>query len=332
MTGDLEARLRDAVHAQAEAAILGPDDDSLGAIRTRIRSARRRRRTAAVLGAVALVLAVVTIPRLADDGDRDDLSMASESGDQTTTERPSTTAAPTSPTSPSTETAPTTGATVPAPPPAETTTTAPPTETDTLGDGYQPLWPFPTARAARAWQDTYRTGGQQPWHLDADQTALSFTTGFLGFGEVDRVISHEVGATDAHVTVGYATTDGQASTAAIVHLMRFGTGDDAPWEVVGTTDTGLVLETPDYGTTAHSPVTVAGTITGVDESLRVQVRQASSSAPLGEACCLAAGGDNSPWRTTVAFEGATDPALTIVVSTGGHVQDVERFAITGVRG
>ena len=113
--------------------------------------------------------------------------------------------------------------------------------------------------------------------------------------------------------------------------MRFGTGDDAPWEVVGTTDTGLVLETPDYGTTARSPVTVAGTITGVDESLRVQVRQASSSAPLGEACCLAGGGDNSPWRTAVAFEGATDPALTIVVSTGGHVQGVERFAITGVR-
>jgi hypothetical protein len=28
---------------------------------------------------------------------------------------------------------------------------------------------------------------------------------------------------------------------------------------------------------------------------------------------------------------ATDPAVTVVVFTGGHVQDVERFAITGLR-
>jgi hypothetical protein len=33
----------------------------------------------------------------------------------------------------------------------------------------------------------------------------------------------------------------------------------------------------------------------------------------------------------VTFSGASDPALTVIVSTGGHVQDVERFAITGLR-
>jgi hypothetical protein len=33
----------------------------------------------------------------------------------------------------------------------------------------------------------------------------------------------------------------------------------------------------------------------------------------------------------VAFQGATDPTLTIVASTGGHLQQVERFAIQGVR-
>jgi hypothetical protein len=81
-----------------------------------------------------------------------------------------------------------------------------------------------------------------------------------------------------------------------------------------------------------SPIAVGGTITGVDESLRVQVRQPSSEAPLGERCCLPAGGEGTPWQTTVAYAGATDPALTIVVSTGGHVQGVEIFAITGVLG
>jgi hypothetical protein len=34
----------------------------------------------------------------------------------------------------------------------------------------------------------------------------------------------------------------------------------------------------------------------------------------------------------VAWSGATDPALTIVVWTGGHAQEVEIFAITGVPG
>jgi hypothetical protein len=33
----------------------------------------------------------------------------------------------------------------------------------------------------------------------------------------------------------------------------------------------------------------------------------------------------------VSFHGATDPALTIVASTGGALRPIERFAITAVR-
>jgi hypothetical protein len=325
MTPDLEARLRAAVHAQAASVAPQHDGDSLTTIRTRVRSARRRRHTIALVGAVILVIAVMTIPRLGDN--EAGLRTADQPSDRTAaTTQPSTTTAPTTAT---------TAANDVMPPPVDrdtttTTTEAPPAATNPLGAGYQPLWPFPTENDARAWQETYRTSGQQPWHLDADQTALSFTTGFLGFTEIDNVISHDIGNTDAYVTVGY-TAEGQASTAAVIHLRRFGADDDAPWEVVGTADQELTLETPDYGTTARSPVTVGGTITGVDESLRIQVRQASSSEVLGESCCLPAGGTHSPWQAVVAFTGASNPALTIVVSTGGHIQDVERFAITGVR-
>ena len=113
--------------------------------------------------------------------------------------------------------------------------------------------------------------------------------------------------------------------------MRFGSGADAPWEVVGTDDTDLSVTAPAYGATVTSPVTVGGRISGVDESIRVQVRQSSTESPLGESCCLPAGGSNTPWHTTVAFHGATDPVVTIVASTGGHLQGVERFAVTGVR-
>lgn len=194
---------------------------------------------------------------------------------------------------------------------------------------YQPLWPFRTQADADAWRDQYQAQGSQPWHLNAEQTALSFTTGFLGFGEIDRVVGSDLRDREAWVSVGYDAGSGP-STAAIVHLVRFGPGDDAPWEVVGTRDTDLTLETPGYGSGVSSPVTVGGRITGVDESLRVQVRQASSESPIGGACCLPAGGQDTPWQTMVSFSRATDPALTIVVSTGGHVQGVERFAITGV--
>jgi Immunoglobulin-like domain of bacterial spore germination len=196
---------------------------------------------------------------------------------------------------------------------------------------YQPLWPFRTQAEADAWRQQNDAQGTQPWHVDAEQTALSFTTGYLGFGEIDRVVAKDIREREAWVSVGYAPGTGRLSTSAVIHLVRFGAGDGAPWEVVGTRDTDLTLETPSYGSGVSSPVTVGGRITGVDESLRIQVRQSSSEVPIGESCCLPAGGDNTPWQAKVSFSGATDPALTIVVSTGGHVQGIERFAVTGVR-
>jgi hypothetical protein len=195
---------------------------------------------------------------------------------------------------------------------------------------YPPLWPFSTQAEVDAWRQQYAAQGTQPWHLDAEATALAFTTGYLGFSEIDQVVGSDVRDREAWVSVGFDAGSGP-STAAIVHLVRFGPGEPAPWEVVGTRDSDLTLETPSYGSHVSSTVTVGGRITGVDESLRVQVHQASSEAPIGEACCLAAGGEGTAWQTTVSFSGARDSALTIVVSTGGHVQGVERFAITAVR-
>ena len=343
MTDDLEARLRAAVHAEADAVDRADptgqaEDTSLPAIRSRVRTIRRRRRVLAAAAAVAVVVVgVATLPRLGDDpADVDTFGSANDEPTTTPpTDRPATTTTP-----PSTETEPEAGQ--PGDTTGVTTTTAPddgpadaidPTGPDVVDDGYQPLWPFPTRAAAAEWQQSYREGGHQPWHLDAEQTALSFTSGFLGFTEIDLVTSTDIGATEAEIGVGCASPDGGGtSTAAVIHLFRWDTSVDSPWEVVGTRDTDLQLETPDYATTARSPMTVGGFITGVDESLRVQVRQASSAQPLGQSAePLAAGGTESPWQTQVSFSGATDPAITVVVSTGGHVQDVERFAITGLR-
>ena len=226
-------------------------------------------------------------------------------------------------------------ASVPASEPApavSTTGTAAASPAAQLPPGYQPLWPFADAAGVKGWQDAYRAGGSQPWHLDADATALAFTTGYLGFGELNVVVRHTVAAGDAHVSVGYKVPNTTPSTAAVVHLVRFGGGTDAPWEVVGTDDTrGLSVTTPAYGAKVSSPVAVGGAITGVDESIDVRVLQQSPSRVLGNRCCLPAGGSDTPWSTTLTFQGASAPVLTIVASTGGHLQTVERFSVTAVR-
>jgi hypothetical protein len=197
--------------------------------------------------------------------------------------------------------------------------------------GYQPLYPFRTLREAQSWQQANRSGGHQPWHLDAGATALSFASGWLGFQELDTVTSTVYDRTGAHIGVGYKLpTNGHLSTAAVLHLVRFGSDQDSPWEVVGSDDDtkSFSLEQPIYGSTVSSPITVGGHITGVDENIKVTVRQLSSDATVGQKCCLPAGSVSLPWSTSVTFTGSG--VLTIVASTGGHLQQVERFAIQGV--
>jgi len=198
--------------------------------------------------------------------------------------------------------------------------------------GYQPLYPFATLADAQAWQTAQRSGGHQPWHLDAGQTALSFTRGYLGFTEIDRVMSSRIDADGAHIGVGNLLPGNHPLTAAVLHLVRFGNDPDSPWEVVGSDDTTFSLEIPAYGSSVTSPVTVGGRITAVEPTIHVWVRQVSSEAPLGAHCCISAeAGTNMPWSGSVAFTGATEDVLTIAASEGGMAQGVERFAIQGVR-
>ncbi|MGH9036750.1 MAG: hypothetical protein ACRD0O_13385, partial [Acidimicrobiia bacterium] len=178
------------------------------------------------------------------------------------------------------------------------------------------LWPFRTVDEARQWQAEGEPQGHSPWHADAEATALAFTTGYLGFTDIDQVVEAEVTGDEARVTVGYDSEGGNVSPAATIRLVRLGDGSSAPWEVVGTAgDDYFSITVPEAGAGVTSPFDVSGRITGVDESVHVQVRQPSTSSPLGESpCCGAEGGENSPWQRTVAFAGATDPFLTVVAS------------------
>jgi hypothetical protein len=202
------------------------------------------------------------------------------------------------------------------------------------------LWPFSDAAQVQAWQAAYGVTDHQAWHLDAARTALNFATQYLGYSGMDQVISQVVSGRQARIGVGWddvgAETPGKEvgevapHEAAVVHLIRYGAGENAPWVAVGTDDTLLTINSPAYGATVTSPFGISGLITGVDESLRIKVL-AASSRPLAQVDRLPAGGIKLPWSTRLTFTAPHGSVLTLAVSTGGHLRDVERFAVTAVR-
>jgi len=193
---------------------------------------------------------------------------------------------------------------------------------------FQPLWPFTSPAEAVAWQRS-SSGGNQPWRLDPGFTAVAFAQDYLGFAEIDTETSRLVRGDEAWIGVGTAGPDG-TSTAAVLHLARIGAGADRPWEVVGSRDTDLTLTTPRYGSLVRSPIVAGGVITGVDEALHVQVRTVGRPV-LGEVRGVPAGGVEQKWSVTVPFSGGAGRVITVAVSTGGHLREVERFAVTGLR-
>src|SRR3954451_21924366 len=186
-----------------------------------------------------------------------------------------------------------------------------------------PLWPFADGAAAARGAST-AIGSPA-------SVALHFTRDQLGFKDNDLALgtTYSADRQQAWVNIGFHTEGTRTSTAAVVHLARW--SNDGPWEVVGTRDSTLTLTSPSYGAKDASPVSVGGKISGVDESIRVAVHRSSSSQPLGVACCVAAGGDKSPWSETVSYKSTSSAVLTIVASTGGHLIEHERWALTAIR-
>ena len=212
------------------------------------------------------------------------------------------------------------------------TPTPTPTPTPTAGGGfelgYEPLWPFASNEDVAIWQAAYQRSGTAPWHLDPRQTALLFTRNYLGFTELTTITSTAIDGSGAHIGVGYVDPAGVTRTAAVLHLVRFGATAQAPWEVVGSDDTSLSLEQPAYGSSVGTSVVIGGHVTGVDEAIRVSVRRLATGA-VQQLATVPAGGTQSPWSTgPVGLQ--LHGVLTIVAATGGHLQQVERFAIQGV--
>jgi hypothetical protein len=191
--------------------------------------------------------------------------------------------------------------------------------------GAEPLWPFANAAEAHHWESVDGPNGHSPWHADAKQTALSFTTGYLQFHDITEVTSSDIHPTTADIGVGYDLPSGDKHTASVVHLARYG-DENAPWEVVAASASDFSITEPKYGSTVNSPMVVFGRITGVDENITVAVRTIN-----GDVDTIApqpAGGQLARWSVPVPF--TEHGVLTVVASTGGHLTAHERFVVTGV--
>jgi hypothetical protein len=290
-------RLREAFRAEAEEIV--PAGDGLARIRER--TARRGAimrwvRPVAVVGGAAVIAAGIAIGFALTGNDDTRLRQNPAPPAASSSETPST-ATPTPP-------------------------TLPVAGAPTLAVGL-PLWPYADGSAAAAAKGTAQD-------VDPATVALRFTTVHLGFTDNNLVLgtTKSSDGKQAWVSIGYHTEGSRTATAAVIHVVQW---SDGPWEVVGTRDTTLSLTQPSYGATGSSPMTAGGKITGVDESIRVAVQQSSSNQPLGVACCAPAGGSASPWSESVSFKSSTAQVLTVVASTGGHLVQHERWALTAVR-
>ncbi len=196
---------------------------------------------------------------------------------------------------------------------------------------FQPLWPFASVGDAASWQAEGSTDGSQAWRRDPARTALRFAATHLGYREMNRVTSREITGEEAWIGVAGTPPEGRTVSAAVLHLARIGVGplDERPWEVVGSRDTLLTLTTPRYGSVVGRTIVVGGRISGVDESLVVQVLDRAGTV-LTRKDRIPAGGVETPWQVTLVVPSSAAGLVTIAVSTGGHIADVEKFAITAV--
>ena len=194
-----------------------------------------------------------------------------------------------------------------------------------LPGGLLPLWPWVTMDGAAAGAGAV-ADPRNP--MDAATTALEFTRTFLGYTGVDHVTTTVTGPTETLVGVGSVTVSGDFLTAATIRLVRFGGTVDGSWVVVGTQDPAPSMAEPGYGATVGSSFLVGGRITGVDEALRVSVL-APAAGLLGSAGPVSVGGVDQPWSVPVqVVASAPGTVLTVAVATGGHLFDVEWFAVT----
>lgn len=167
------------------------------------------------------------------------------------------------------------------------------------------IFPFATATAEQGWEQDYASGGTQ-WEADPTQVAEHWVQDFLDQPDVDRVISTTDDGSDKLVTLGrILQAEGQnLFPVTVVHLTKYGKA----WIVTGATDPRnfLSFSAPEPGSAVTTPVTVAGPAFGVEEAVKVDVRDATSNASYGSTT-VSFGNGTGQWQDAINFNQPTSP-------------------------
>ncbi len=192
-----------------------------------------------------------------------------------------------------------------------------------------PIWPFTSRAEAAAWQ---RAGsGSAAWHLDPALTALAFLR-YLQAPEVDTVMATgpemtSVGA-GTSVTMGRRMANGMLRPVTVVHMVRLGTGSTAPYVVTRAAGAyTLKITSPGLAAPVRSPLAIRGTVDGVHQSIRVELRTPARSAPISVPA-TAMGSGTTGWSTTLSFPAPASGIGTLVARTDSDAGDgaVQIFA------
>ncbi|HEX4654747.1 MAG TPA: hypothetical protein VH274_03275, partial [Mycobacteriales bacterium] len=167
----------------------------------------------------------------------------------------------------------------PSPEPSDTAATAPITLSEFPT---QAIFPFTDATAEQGWEQDYANGGTT-WEADPTQVATHWVQDFLDQPSIDRVISTSDDGSDKLVTLGrMLNAEGHnLFKVTTVHLTKYANA----WIVTSASDPNgfMSITSPAPGGMIVTPVTVTGPGFGVDEAVKLDVRDATSTTSYGTA-------------------------------------------------
>jgi hypothetical protein len=276
-----EDRLREILHSHAET--VQPAGDGLQRIQERIQQRRPSRWLVPAGGAlVTAALASVLVLLVGGPGPRE-VVQDPASPVPTLSPSPSLSASP----SPSPSALPGTTSPSPSPSPSVSPSPSASPRQGILSVEYTgpAIWPFRSTQEADAW----RGSGTKPWADDPIETARHFVSDYLKLSGVTASIPSSFPApADQRATV-QLTADGRSVGRVQLAAYR----PEGPWTVVTVGGTDLTITSPATNARITSPQRVTGRVTGVDESIRLDLITFSG---LVIGTSFAPAGSEVPWE------------------------------------
>jgi len=186
----------------------------------------------------------------------------------------------------------------------------------TSSDG-TPVWPFTSDAEAAAWT---ANPGTRPWAADPVQLTQHLLDDYLSVpGRAMRRVGDGVDLAVVEVSAG----DRPVSQ---VRLVRVGRTSSGPWSVIGATSDDLTIAQPLPGEPVTSPMRTTGRVSGVDQSVHLQLRAATL---LAEA--YAPAGNELPWTQNLTWTSESWSVAALAASTFDGRGDLSAVTITAVR-